>query len=364
MATEVEKLEEEIVDLKNVEDDDVDNEDESTSEDLFTITSYGVDHNVDGLVKRLRSENYYIPDFQRQYVWSQNDASKFIESLLLGLPVPGVFLYKEGDGPKHLVIDGQQRLKSLQKFYDGLFGEKKFKLTGIKTKWKDLGYADLSEDDQLRLDDATIHATVFKQDTPSDNMDSVYEVFERINTGGLKLSPQEIRSCIAYGDFNTLLFSLNDNIKWREIFGKKSNRLKDVELILRLFAFRDRLAVYRRPMKKFLSDYMKDRRSLNKVEMQEVRAIWEDSILKIRSSLGSRPFRPSGRALNVAFYDSFTVALSLKLQKGGEVSDDSVRRAYDKLQQDTEYLGWISRSTADEEYVKNRFERAIKALGD
>lgn len=202
MSSELKSLEDELDDLQNVEDDQGPEDDESIGADLYSISSFGVDLDVEALVKRLKNNTYYVPDFQRQYVWSQNDASKFVESLLLGLPVPGIFLYREADSNRHLVIDGQQRLKSLMKFSDGLFRERKFRLSGLKSKWNGLSYSELDDDDRDRLDQAIVHATIFKQDTPTDNMDSVYEVFERINTGGLKLSPQEIRSCVAYGEFN------------------------------------------------------------------------------------------------------------------------------------------------------------------
>ena|ERR1700730_12845959 len=76
----------------------------------FTITSYGADYTVDTLVKRLKSEAFYVPQFQRRFVWSQRHASRFVESLLMGLPVPGIFLYKEAKTNRHLVVDGQQRL--------------------------------------------------------------------------------------------------------------------------------------------------------------------------------------------------------------------------------------------------------------
>ena len=84
-------------------------------------SSYGADYPVDGLVKRINAEDIYIPEFQRGYVWSLNQASRFIESLLLGLPVPGIFVAKDEETKKLLVIDGQQRLKSLQFFYNGMF---------------------------------------------------------------------------------------------------------------------------------------------------------------------------------------------------------------------------------------------------
>lgn len=88
----------------------------------YAITSYGADYDVEGLVQRLRRKDVVVPPFQRNYVWNLVDASRFVESLLLGLPVPGIFLSKD-DKQRLLVIDGQQRLKSLEYFYEGFFGE-------------------------------------------------------------------------------------------------------------------------------------------------------------------------------------------------------------------------------------------------
>ena len=103
-------------------------EDESLLEDpgprKFSISSYGADYTVDSLVKRMRGGAFKIPQFQRQFVWTLKHSSKFIESLLMGLPVPGIFLYKEAETGRHLVVDGQQRLRTLQYFYNGLFLDK------------------------------------------------------------------------------------------------------------------------------------------------------------------------------------------------------------------------------------------------
>jgi len=87
----------------------------------YEISSYGIDFDVKGLVERLRQDKVYVPEFQRSFVWRLPDSSRFIESLLLGLPVPGIFLAKDPDSQKLFVIDGQQRLKSLQYSYDGVF---------------------------------------------------------------------------------------------------------------------------------------------------------------------------------------------------------------------------------------------------
>ena len=85
----------------------------------YEITSFGADYDVDGLVKRIKRDDIFIPSFQRAYVWNIVEASRFVESLLLGLPVPGIFLAKEAETNKLSVIDGQQRLKSLEFVYEG-----------------------------------------------------------------------------------------------------------------------------------------------------------------------------------------------------------------------------------------------------
>ena len=166
----------------------------------------------------------------------QNQASRFIESLLLGLSVPGIFLYKEPATNKHLVIDGQQRLKTLQFFFGGTFLKKKFRLTNISKRWERKTYSELDEADHLKIDDAIIHTTIFQQDEPKYGDSSIYYVFERINTGGIRLSSQEIRVCLNYGKLAQLLKELNDHENWRNIYGPKSKRLKDQELILRFFS--------------------------------------------------------------------------------------------------------------------------------
>jgi hypothetical protein len=100
------------------------------------------------------------------------------ESLLLGLPVPGIFVFKEEDSAKHVIADGQQRLKSLQFFYEGTFHERKFRLIDVHPRWRGKTFKELDAEDRQRLEDAIVHTTVFKQDNPSDKS-SAYHVFRR-----------------------------------------------------------------------------------------------------------------------------------------------------------------------------------------
>ena len=108
-----------------------DGDDEIEEAIRYAISSYGADMPVDGIISRLKREEIFIPPFQRKFVWTHTQASKFIESLLLGLPVPGIFLFKEPDTRKLMVVDGQQRLRTLQYFEEGVLDGREFRLIGV-----------------------------------------------------------------------------------------------------------------------------------------------------------------------------------------------------------------------------------------
>jgi hypothetical protein len=327
----------------------------------FNITFFGADYPVETIVQRMNRKDFFIPDFQRSYVWSQKQASRFIESLLYGLPVPGVFLYREPDTGRHIIIDGQQRLKTLQYFHAGTFGERRFRLLDITLPWRGRTYDELSEADKRRLNDAVIHATIFRQEEPKDDDQSIYYVFERINTGGIRLSGQEIRTCIYHGPFAGLLRDLNNNKTWREVYGPISRRMKDQELILRFFSFFYRRNKYSRPMAKFLNSSMDEWRRINAEDAEQFGSLFVDTIEAAHSFLGDRPFRPE-RALNAAVFDSVMVGLAIRLSVGPVTSGPSLAAAYRALLADPRYASAYRRATADEEAVKTRMSNAIDAF--
>jgi len=173
--------------LEQVEDETEENENDVSAPVYYEITSYGVDFDVDGIVRRMERGDILIPPFQRNFVWDISQSSRFIESLLLGLPVLGIFLAEEEY--RFLVIDGQQRLKTLLFFYEGVFNpasEKKrqiFRLSGenIIDKYKGLRYKDLHVKDKRILDNTTIHATIVKRDFSSGNDKNIYHhLYERL----------------------------------------------------------------------------------------------------------------------------------------------------------------------------------------
>jgi hypothetical protein len=328
----------------------------------YDITSYGVDFVVDGLVQRLDRGDIQVPPFQRDYVWNKTQADRFIESLLLGLPVPGIFLSREEETNKLLVIDGQQRLRTLHAFYEGTWmDDEEFRLDSVRTRFRDATYAALAPDDKRRLDDSILHATVIKQDQPSEDQSSVFFIFERLNSGGTQLEPQEIRAAIYQGEFNDLLARLNDEPAWRAIYGKKSPRLKDQELILRYLAMLERHDSYLRPMKEFLNAFMATKRHLSLEDAQQYAVSFTETIRLVRDILGRQAFKPR-TSLSAAVFDAVMVGLTRRLSSGPVTEPEKVRDIYDRLLDDKRFVDATIRSTADQERVRLRIETAVDAF--
>ncbi len=153
-------------------------EDQESDLAPYRIVSYPADYTLKGLHDKWRAAEIEIPPFQRQYVWTLTQASRLIESFLLGLPVPGIFFYKDQDSQRLLVIDGQQRLKTVFGYFDGRIPEsrQKFTLRGVRPEWEGRLYSDLDEPDQIRLRDSVLRATIVDQLDPKDNY-SVFHIF-------------------------------------------------------------------------------------------------------------------------------------------------------------------------------------------
>jgi len=341
----------------------------------YAITSYGADYPVDGLVKRMDQTDIVVPlfsldpeqgqstvGFQREYVWTKPQADRFVESLMLGLPVPGIFLVKEANG-KHLVLDGQQRLRTLQAFYTGVFQGKEYALEHVQEKWRGRTYRTLLADDRRRLDDSIIHATIVRQDEPSEDQSSIYLIFERLNSGGTFLQPQEIRVALYHGAFASLLSKLNLASDWRALYGKKSARLKDLELILRFFALHFYSGSYRRPMKEFLNRYMAANKALQMQGEEELRALFVSTVGAIHKHIGPHAFRLR-TALNAAVLDAVMVGVAARIVAGPIVRPDQLKAAYEGLLQDKAFLDATGRSTADEENVKTRLRLSREAFAN
>ncbi len=337
---------------------DVNEQEDSGAPIIYDISSYGVDYDVDGLVKRLKRGDIFIPPFQRDYVWNQAEASRLVESLLLGLPVPGVFLAKEGESNKLSVIDGQQRLKSLLFFYEGFFNPKEgdsrkkvFRLKNVQDKFEGKTYDDLAEDYRIKLDDSILHATIIKQESPKEDNTSIYHVFERLNTGGRKLTAQEIRAAIYIGNLNNLIGELNEHHSWRELFGKKNNRLKDQEMILRFFAIYTSLERYKKPLKEFMNVFNGKNRNLPIDKCEEWGELFKKTTDAILKHFGKSAFRPD-RVFNAAAFEVIMVTIAKRIHEN--IDFEKLANDVSSLYSTQEFIDAITRATSDEKVVAER----------
>jgi Protein of unknown function DUF262 len=360
---------EQVADDLNVVDE---TEDENLAPTRFRITSYGADLSVFDLRRRLGNEILIPAPFQRKFVWTQRQASRFIESILLGLPVPGIFVYLKDK--KQLIVDGQQRLITLDRFLSGTWETKTrkqggkdvqvvtpFDLLDVDSAWEGKTYSTLEKDDRDELENYLIHATIFRQDHPAVKDRSIYEVFERINTGGLRLSPQEIRACISHGTFVGKLGEAAEFKSWRRIYGKRSPRLKDEELILRFFALMHAVHDYKRPMRVFLDDYLDSNKDIPDQSFSDLASLFVKTLDVFYEVLADRAFRPE-KALNAAVFDAMMVGCARRLQKGDVTKKDEIATAYGTLLADETFRRNYQRATADEESVKNRIKLATEAF--
>lgn len=349
--------------------DDI-NEREEIAPLHYGVSSFGADFPVDGLVKRLGVKDIVVPSFdpevsdneadivgfQRDFVWTKPQCDRFIESFLLGFPVPGIFLVQGSEGV-YLVLDGQQRLRTLQAFYKGSLRDRTFRLQSVQTDFQGLTYETLEPEVRRRLDNSIIHATVVKQEVPSEDQSGIYMIFERLNTGGTLLQPQEIRVALFNGKLIQLLRVLNEDADWRALVGPRSKRLKDQELILRFFAFRAKGYQYAAPMKEFLNQYTGWNRELKRQSTNELRDAFATTVSTIREHIGDDAFRLV-RAVNAAVLDSVMTIVAEGIANKRLIRGKALRSAYEALVADEAYRAAVERATAREEQVETRLDRA------
>ncbi len=332
----------------------------------YDIVSYPSDLTLSVLSEMWKNGEIVIPDFQRNFVWTLQQASLLIESFLLGLPVPQIFFYID-ERNKNLVIDGQQRILSVVFFLEGYFGYESihgkrqvFRLTGLRQEnpFHKKRFEDLDETSQRKFKGAVLRAINIKQLSPLGEHTSVYHIFERLNTGGTPLKPQEIRNCVFRGNLTKSFNNLNSNPSWRKILGKKTydKHQKDIELILRLFALTDFWHSYERPLKEFLNKAMlKDRDGTSRRARKFERHFPEAAALIVKE-LGEKPFHIRG-PLNTSALDSVFCTILGNLEK----LPRNLSENFKNLLKDEEFVE-ASYGTSDVTVLKNRFELAKKHL--
>lgn len=383
-----------MTDLQDVEVEVVDDETELDDVTLFdtrpsSLPYFGADFDVAGLVRRLNDEDILIPrfdpdesedltieGFQRQRVWTPQRAERFIESLLLGWPVPSIFLVVEPDG-RYLVLDGQQRLTTLQSFYSGSYPDgKPFILKEVAEHLQEATYDTLSQESRRRLNNTFIQAVVIEPDG-DEGRDSVYRLFGRLNSGGVSLTTQEIRVALYRGPLVEFVRDLNHDSNWRTLFGATHKKLKDHELILRALAMTNvligiqgrwkgdllKIGTYKPPMAQFLNNYLENETNFSKDDEGPLASAFSASCALIVDALGDGGLKFAGR-LNAAHIDALLGALMHAFLSGHPVSPDRLTAAVEKLRENKQYVDFVSKSTSHRDSVYGRLRLASEAISD
>lgn len=342
-------------------------DDDYSDDSLFNISSWGADLSFRELISMYEEDELVKPELQRKYVWDKVEASRFIESILLGLPVPSIFLAQSGS--QKLIVDGYQRIMTVYDYMRGIFSadQKVFRLSNsekINARWRNKAFSELSTDDQRKIKSTTIHAIIFEQKKPENDDTSLYQVFERINTSGRTLTPQEIRNCVYQGSFNTMLFEINENKTWRKLFGteESDSRMRDLEYILRFFTMKtgDILDTESKQisLKKALNDFMKTHKEDNPTDIQRFKEEFDTTVQLVYDHIGKDAFRNYTRGkfskkFHPAIFDAIMVAVFL-LHKQGIPLDDVSEEKHIDLLENSGFKEATSRRTTDIENIWKR----------
>lgn len=369
--------------------------DEEISVISYDISVIPNDFNVMTINNLIESGVISMPTFQRNYVWDRKRASRFIESLILGLPIPQIFLYQR-ERNKYDIIDGQQRLLTIYFFIkqrfprsgkrtflrrifdenghipDGILSNNEnfqdFKLQFAKQEngephpLNNKKYQTLDIAQKSSFDLMPIRCMSIRQNKPEDN-GSIYEIFSRLNTGGLNLSPQEIRGCLYRSEFYKLIYNLNSKDDWRNLIGKKEedDKFRDIEILLRSYALLYNKTSYSGSMIRFLNRFSKEAQTFDTNKITQCETLFFD-FLKICASIDKKDFLTKTKSFNVSLFDAVFVTVAERILAQGVDNAAIKQEDFDALKEDSDFKEAITHSTSHVESVKTRLRLARKYL--
>jgi hypothetical protein len=320
------------------------------------------------------------PEYQRKYVATPKIASKLIESIIMDVPIPVIYLAEEQDGT-YSVIDGQQRLTSFLSFMTGKYPNGDlFKLTGLKV-YKELNrklFSDLDKEFQNKIRKTTLHTIVIKKES---NEDVKFEIFERLNTGSIKLNEDEIRNTVYRGDYIKLLAELEENETFHKVVQKDNYKKRMIYrgMILRFFAISEKSYLnYQPSMKQFCNKELRDNRYLSEEKAKEYRAKFHDCIDLVKVVFGDTAFRryiPSDKEkeqgnwtttrINMALYDIQMCGFVNYSKNEILRNADYIREAILELMTNNQdFIDSILLQTSNKEVLKKRFKIWLEKLDE
>ena len=376
-------------------------DDESQVDQPLAVTTYDIsaspnDFNIKTLFDFIESGALIIPGFQRNYVWDLNRASRLIESILIGLPVPQIFLYEESKN-NYLVIDGQQRLMSIYYFIKQRFPRKE-KVTELRKVYSENGcipddvlsddnyfrnfklylpelmpedsnpfhgltYSTLN-DNKMTFDLSTIRNVIIKQNSPGNDDSSIYEIFNRLNSGGMNLRPQEVRASLYHSRMYNLLFKFNNDSRWRKLMGSTEPDLhmRDVEILLRSFAMLMDKENYKTPMAAFLNNYSKKCKTISEDQVIYLDILF-NKFLNSCNQLEDKAFFGGKKQFSTLTFESVFVAVCADAFEHRKTNIQEItNEKLDKLFGNDEFNKACQSNTASKNNMQKRMDIAKKTF--
>ena len=365
-----ENIEEEITDVEVRFDDDSDKDSRIPYEipkEVRKITTQAYDKSVSDIVRMIEDKEIRLdPDYQRNYVWDNKKASMLIESIILNVPIPVIYVSQEEDDTWS-VIDGLQRLYSLKRFFDG-----KFRLSGLEIL-SELNKGDINSLNlkALRiLKNGLLRVIMITHDS---NEEIKYDVFMRLNTGSVHLTEQELRNCLYRGSLNRLLKDMSLNEAWQNLLGLRSphKRMVDRELALRFLCIsqgwdvgKQELSGYKGRMKSFLNSFMKSNQNIDNKKYIELKQLFDNTIKKVVTIYEEDAFRRSSgdgvreKSINRALMDILMLSSSQHSMEELLAKKEQINEKLQNLMAvDEKFRDSIKIGTSDKKVITFRLSR-------
>lgn len=320
------------------------------------------DFSVSTLLGMLDKGEVTIPEFQRRYVWSDRQASRLIESLIIQCPIPVIYLNQERD-ESFSVIDGNQRLRSLERFH-----QDDFALSGLTSYPELVGltFSQLDKRFQRHISNRVLRCTAILKDT---HPQVKFDVFERLNSGAVALTRQELRHGLYYGPLLKRASEIAQQLKLEKHLGmRRDKRMKAEELVIRFWALSDGLGAYEKPLATFLSNFAESNRSIDSEAVDELAEDILTAHKRVLDLFGSHAFsfsRDGRTKFNAAVFDAQMLACHRLTTKRFQTlipKADKIRDAYTQLEKNTDFAKSVTLATSDKAALQGRVQRVSALL--
>jgi Protein of unknown function DUF262 len=364
----------------DLEVDDIDDDEFEEDEELAfwsdrqkELVTAQADYNL-GTLRDLAADNTIDmkPHFQRRYRWDSKKKSKLIESLLLNVPIPPIYLNEDRYG-KYSIIDGKQRISAVYDFMNGIFP-----LVGLRifSELNGKKFGELPGAIQTILKTRpTLRAIIVLRQSDSAIK---YEVFQRLNTGGVPLNPQEIRNNVYSGALNNRINQLGESPLFHAALAidrKESSRIyqemRDSELVLRFMTFCDNWETFSGGVRTQMDQFMEDNKNLRREKVETLTSRFSVALSNVVAVFGEHSFQrwqPEKEAWRnqvlASLYDAEMLALQDADAEALAANRDALLRGFKALFTEPEFLRSVNAATNTPSFLKLRVRRLRKLLAD